>query len=329
MCVFYVLMLCAVPKNNIYSDRRRLVAIVWFPLEAEKKKQEHAGHIHVMDVHIPYLKTIYRIRKRSSLHRCIICSVARTTKFETILALKLQLVRIRPTKAMSLNPAANESPRLSPRARSPRIGGSPRAPSSPRAPVSVRLDNITQMSPSAMKDRYKNLRCWGAGAYGKVFRAFDRKKARNVAIKYIGVNAQAEISDKLMKSLKTEISILTKCAKESRYITRLYNTYHNHENEQFDCFWIVMEFCDFGSLKDLIDILIAENTILAEEQIAMIVASVLKGLICLHKNCIIHRDIKPGNILLTSGGWCKLADFGVSAEMGRQKDDMRRTFAGP
>jgi len=54
---------------------------------------------------------------------------------------------------------------------------------------------------------------------------------------------------------------------------------------------------------------------LNEEQIACVMKQTLLGLDYLHKQNKIHRDIKSGNILLTSDGFCKLADFGVSAQL--------------
>ena len=224
----------------------------------------------------------------------------------TIGALKLKLRRFLPNKSVG-SPQCEEK-------------------NSARESVIIPFDEMPNISKSDLKDRYRKFRCCGCGEFGKVFRAFDRKKAKTVAIKHLAISDAVGL-DKRMESLKTEISILHKCAKDCDYITRLYSTFH-HENNGIESFWIVMEFCDFGSLKDLITILERENDLLPEAQIAMIMSSVIKGLICLHNNRIIHRDIKPGNILLTSQGFCKLADFGVSADLGTQATDLRSTFTG-
>jgi len=73
-----------------------------------------------------------------------------------------------------------------------------------------------------------------------------------------------------------------------------------------------MEFCDGGSALDIMNAL---NQTYKEEQIAAICACMVQGLIFLHSHRILHRDLKAGNILLTSEGVAKLADFGVSAKL--------------
>jgi len=73
-----------------------------------------------------------------------------------------------------------------------------------------------------------------------------------------------------------------------------------------------MEYCGAGSVCDLMAI--CEKT-LTEEQIATVMKMALQGLEYLHSHKKIHRDIKSGNILLNHDGDCKLADFGVSAEL--------------
>ena len=66
---------------------------------------------------------------------------------------------------------------------------------------------------------------------------------------------------------------------------------------------------------------------MTEKQIAYVTRQMCDGLLYLHRNRVIHRDLKAGNVLLTLTGEVKLADFGVSA---RLKDDnqKRDTFIG-
>jgi len=73
-----------------------------------------------------------------------------------------------------------------------------------------------------------------------------------------------------------------------------------------------MEFCDGGSALDIMNAL---SKTFSEDQIAAICSCMVQGLIYLHSHLILHRDLKAGNILLTSDGIAKLADFGVSAKL--------------
>jgi len=75
-----------------------------------------------------------------------------------------------------------------------------------------------------------------------------------------------------------------------------------------DAVWMVMEYCDAGTLKQL---LVME---LSETQIAYIIQQILKGIEYIHSIKKIHRDIKSANILLSMNGDIKLADFGLCVE---------------
>ena len=105
--------------------------------------------------------------------------------------------------------------------------------------------------------------------------------------------------------LRKEINILKSC--QSPYIVAYKGSYFKDGK-----LWIAMEYCGAGSLSDLMAIC---DMTLSEAQIAAIMKQSLRGLEYLHAHKKIHRDIKSGNILLTWEGECKLADFGVSAEL--------------
>ena len=85
-----------------------------------------------------------------------------------------------------------------------------------------------------------------------------------------------------------------------------------------------MEYCGAGSVGDVIKI---TQKPLKQDEIAVIAKHTLSGLKYLHKYNIIHRDIKAGNILLNHLGQCKLADFGVSAQLA-QTISRRNTVIG-
>lgn len=75
---------------------------------------------------------------------------------------------------------------------------------------------------------------------------------------------------------------------------------------------ILMDYCESGSMKDLITTL---NISLAEAQISLVLYQSLLGLAYLHAKRILHRDIKAANILMNSKGEVKIADFGVATTM--------------
>lgn len=76
--------------------------------------------------------------------------------------------------------------------------------------------------------------------------------------------------------------------------------------------YIYMEYCSLGSLRDILHV---RKRGFDEPEIAMIMRYVLLGLLYLHFNKKIHRDIKADNVLVNSAGEAKLADFGVSGQM--------------
>ena len=89
-------------------------------------------------------------------------------------------------------------------------------------------------------------------------------------------------------------------------------------------FQMFIEFCDGGALDSII---IDLEKGLTEKQIAYVCHQMCLGLEYLHRNCIIHRDLKAGNVLLTCDGGVKLADFGVSAK-NKDENQKRDTFIG-
>jgi serine/threonine protein kinase len=139
----------------------------------------------------------------------------------------------------------------------------------------------------------------GEGSYGSVYKALDKRDGQIVAIKVL------EIESDDAAELQKEINILRECDDEN--IVAYKGSFEKEAHV-----WIAMEYCSGGSICDLMSI--CEKT-LSEEQIQVVLKFALRGLAYLHKQKKIHRDIKSGNILLTSEGDCKLADFGVSAEL--------------
>jgi myosin III len=80
-------------------------------------------------------------------------------------------------------------------------------------------------------------------------------------------------------------------------------------------FKITFQLCTGGSVTDLVQGLRNRGDRLTDEQIAYILRETVEGLIYLHNNHCMHRDVKGHNILLTESAEIKLVDFGVSSHL--------------
>ena len=133
-----------------------------------------------------------------------------------------------------------------------------------------------------------------------------------VAIKMIPLTETDE-----MASVQREILMLREC--DHPNIVKYYGSWRAS-----DALWIAMEYCAGGSVSD---IMVALDAPLDEAVISYICRETLSGLVYLHSQGRVHRDIKCGNILLTESGSVKLADFGVAAQLTSTLSK-RNTFIG-
>jgi len=152
----------------------------------------------------------------------------------------------------------------------------------------------------------------GEGAAGEIFLATQFSSGRKVAVKKMGLTQQN------IALLTTEISIMK-------------NSRHPNVVEYFESFlvrdklFVVMEFMDGGCLTEILDLF--EQMQLTEPQIAYICRCVLEALSYIHSFFRIHRDIKSDNLLLSTAGAVKLADFGYAAQLTETKQK-RSTIVG-
>jgi len=95
---------------------------------------------------------------------------------------------------------------------------------------------------------------------------------------------------------------------ESPYTVHLLDMLTDLENNYF---FLVMDLEENGNLETFI----SDNPNISESQIITMFIEVLRGLIFLKENKIIHGDLKPANILLSTSNSPKLADFGLSTQL--------------
>ncbi|ELR20083.1 Serine/threonineprotein kinase [Acanthamoeba castellanii str. Neff] len=140
----------------------------------------------------------------------------------------------------------------------------------------------------------------GEGSFGVVCKCRSKKDNKIYAVKVIEVEGEDD------SAIRREIDIFSSLC-DSDLVVRYGGCYRKGNN-----LLIAMEYCDAGSVQDVIKI---RKRQLTEDQIAAICAQVVHALVYLHSKHVMHRDIKSGNILLTESGTVKLADFGVSAKL--------------
>lgn len=140
----------------------------------------------------------------------------------------------------------------------------------------------------------------GSGAFGKVYRGIRIKDKKEIAVKIIDL----EDSKDDIATISREISALS-TGRSCAQLTNYFGASINGTN-----LWIYMEFIGGGSILDKV-----QKKVLDEKEIAIVVREVILGLEYLALEGRIHRDIKAANILLTSSGQVKLADFGATAQL--------------
>ncbi|KAG9508946.1 Serine/threonine-protein kinase 10, partial [Fragariocoptes setiger] len=139
----------------------------------------------------------------------------------------------------------------------------------------------------------------GDGSFSRVYQAQHCQTSRMAAAKICELKNEDELAD-----LNVEIDILSECRHKN--IVELIEAYY-YESK----LWMLIEFCEGGAVDRIMTEL---DKPLTEPQIRFICHEMCQGLAFLHKNKVIHRDVKAGNVLLTLNGDVKIADFGVSAK---------------
>lgn len=145
----------------------------------------------------------------------------------------------------------------------------------------------------------------GGGNFGKVFKAKDTLLDVDRAIKIIPVKDPKGFINAI-----NEAQVLEKCRHNHIVDIREIDIY-NIQGE--DCPCIITEYLPNGSVQSAL-----ENGFVTVKQAGQIIVESLLGLQHAHLNGIMHRDIKPGNILFANNGQAKLSDFGLAYGLANQ-----------
>jgi serine/threonine protein kinase len=151
-------------------------------------------------------------------------------------------------------------------------------------------------------NNYRLVELLGEGGMGSVYKAVDRTLSREVALKILKreCSANAEERAKLEEEARITASI------NHPHVVRVFSFGEDHGQ-----FYLAMELAGKGSLDDLMGV----QQRLPEAQVLEVGIQIAEGLDAALEHNLIHRDIKPGNILFSDPHTAKLVDFGLAIVM--------------
>jgi len=161
-------------------------------------------------------------------------------------------------------------------------------------------------TPRVFSDRYELTHLIARGGMAQVYRARDRQLDRPVALKV------------LFPELSVDRAFVERFRREAQAAANL-----SHPNivpvfdwgEDNGSYFIVMEFVDGRALSAVL----RESGPLSPQQTATIGANVAAALAFAHRHGVVHRDVKPGNVLITADGIVKVTDFGIARAMNTEE----------
>jgi serine/threonine protein kinase len=187
---------------------------------------------------------------------------------------------------------------------------------------------------------YKLLDYLGEGAFSKVklveknnqkyaMKVINRKKLMSQKKGFgFKLNGDKVTIDNALEDAMREIAILKKC--NHKNVIKLYEILHDNKKDKL---YLILEYVQNGTImiynEDEDTFQINEhfyknndpNSDYTEDEIRKIIRQIILGIDYLHNNGVIHRDIKPDNILISSNGILKLTDFDLCTEIPKNKNE--------
>lgn len=158
-------------------------------------------------------------------------------------------------------------------------------------------DRDSQIFPRALGE-YRNLKQIARGAMGIIFRG-EHRDGRVVALKVLPVQMVREPQD--IERFRREVETITALVHPN--IVRVFDF-----GQDEDFYYYAMEFLDGRSLRELVQ----DRGHLSPYHAAEIVRDAARGLAYAHQHGVIHRDVKPSNVMICKDGSVKLVDFGLA-----------------
>ena len=150
-----------------------------------------------------------------------------------------------------------------------------------------------------INERYEIIRSIGEGGMANVYLAFDTILNRNVAVKIL--RGDLANDEKFVRRFQREA--ISASSLNHPNIVEMYDV-----GEDDGKYFIVMEYLEGETLKSLIK----RRGALTLSEVIDIMLQLTAGLACAHESYIIHRDIKPQNVVILEDGTVKITDFGIA-----------------
>ena len=166
-----------------------------------------------------------------------------------------------------------------------------------------------------LENRYEILEVIGSGGMSVVYKALDSRLNRYVAVKVLRDEIATDVE--LRARFQAEAQAVAMLAHPN--IVAVYDVSHS---KQMD--YIVMELIEGVTMKQYL----AEKGKLSAQETAFFAAQICKALQHAHAHGIVHRDIKPQNIMIDKDGVVKVADFGIAALENRNSSRRSDTAVG-
>jgi tetratricopeptide (TPR) repeat protein/predicted Ser/Thr protein kinase len=160
--------------------------------------------------------------------------------------------------------------------------------------------------PDRIISHYKLVDKIGGGGMGVVYKAIDTKLGRAVALKFLPPGFTRDETAKKRFLHEAQAASLI----DHPNICSIYEIDETPEGQVF----ISMAYCEGESLRDRI-----KKGRLPVREVFEIMFSVADGLACAHERGVVHRDVKPANIVITNDGFVKIIDFGLAKLVDRSR----------
>ena len=157
-----------------------------------------------------------------------------------------------------------------------------------------------------INDRYEILKLIGEGGMANVYLAYDTILDRNVAVKVLRGDLAGD--EKFVRRFQREAISASSLSHPN--IVEMYDV-----GEDDGKYFIVMEYLEGVTLKSLIK----KRKKLTLAEVIDIMLQLTSGIACAHESYIIHRDIKPQNILMLDNGLVKITDFGIAMALNNSE----------